>query len=113
MPWCSMVPSTRLIMAVYVDVIVDPDPAGAPFGKDVGSTGKGFRAGRSNSSCSCRRVTPSRRSGRSSFSRTSSSRIAFGEAVEPPVSQAPQQPALVGDLLGISRLTAAERLNKP
>jgi hypothetical protein len=82
-------------MAVDVDVIVDPDPAGAPFGKDVGVDRQGFKTGRS-----CRRVTSSRRRiGPSSFSRTSSSRIAFGEAVEPPVPQAPQQPALVGDLL--------------
>ena len=89
----------RRIMAVYVDVIVDPDPAGAPFGKDVGIDRQGLQGRPSYSSCSCRRVTPSRRIGRSSFSRTSSSRIAFGEAVEPPVPQAPQQPAPVVDLL--------------
>jgi hypothetical protein len=30
-------------MAVYVDVIVDPDPAGAPFGKDVGVDRQGLQ----------------------------------------------------------------------
>jgi hypothetical protein len=74
-----------VVMAVDVDVIVDADPAGAPLGKDVGLDRQGLQGrnllsspvpGRSSSSCSCRRVTPSRRIGRSSFSRTSSAPIA-------------------------------------
>ena len=99
-------------MAVYVDVIVDPDPAGAPFGKDVGVDRQGLQGRPVQLLVQLPAGDAEPADRRSSCRRTSSSRIAFGEAVEPPVPQAPQQPAWA-TCSGISRLTAAERLNKP
>ena len=54
----------RVVMAIDVDVVVEADPALTPLGVDVGSTGKAASAGRSSSSNSWRRLTPSRRIGR-------------------------------------------------
>src|SRR5437763_164595 len=50
-----------------LDVVIDADPAQPPFGKGIGLAGQCLR-GRSSSSSSARRVTPSRRIGRFSLS---------------------------------------------
>ena len=63
-------------MALELDMVVDADPAHAPFGEGEGSLGNGLRWGRSSSSSRARRVTPSRRIGRSSLSCRNNSPIA-------------------------------------
>jgi hypothetical protein len=63
-------------LALDIDVVVDADPAHAPFREDVRLGRQRLERGLSSSSSSCRRVTPRRRIGRSSLSRSSSSPIA-------------------------------------
>ena len=89
-------------MAVYVDVIVDPDPAGAPFGKEVGVDRQGLQ-GRPVQllvQLPAGDAEPADRPFLVQTDEQLADRVVhLGEAVEPPVPQAPQQPALVGDLL--------------
>src|SRR5205085_10303136 len=60
-----------------LDVVIDADPAQPPFGKGIGLAGQRLQ----NSSSSARRVTPSRRIGRSSLSwRSNSPMAAFSSA---------------------------------
>jgi hypothetical protein len=63
-------------MLLHLDVVIETDAADPPLGEDIGDAGNGLSAGRSTSSSNRRRVTPSRRIGRSSFSLVSSSPIA-------------------------------------
>jgi hypothetical protein len=63
-------------VALDLDVVVDPDAAHAPFGEDVGLGRQRLERRPLELFESCRRVTPSRRIGRSSLSRLSSSPIA-------------------------------------
>jgi hypothetical protein len=64
-------------MLLHLDVVFETDAADPPLGEDIGGdAGNGLSAGRSTSSSNPRRVTPSRRIGRSSFSLVSSSPIA-------------------------------------
>ena len=62
-----------------IDVIIDADPAHAPFGQDMGSMGKGLRCGRSSSSSNARRVTPTAAMSRSSSSCCTTAPIAASD----------------------------------
>ena len=88
-------------MAVDVDAIVDPDPAGAPFGKDVDVDRQRLQ-GRPVQlvQLPAGDAEPADRPLLVQTDEQLADRVVhLGEAVEPPVPQAPQQPALVGDLL--------------
>ncbi|MGF6429949.1 hypothetical protein ABIE91_005169 [Bradyrhizobium elkanii] len=65
-----------VVMLLHLDVVIEADAADPPLREHIRLTGKGLSAGRSISSRSLRRVTPSRRIDRSSFSLVSSSPIA-------------------------------------
>jgi hypothetical protein len=80
-----------------LDVVINADPAQPPFSEQCGSFGKPLRCDRSSSSRRARRVTPSRRIGRSSLSWCSKfgdRGVDFGQAVEAAMAQTAQQPTL-------------------
>jgi len=62
---------------VDLDVVIEPDPALLPFGKDVGFGRQRLRAGRSSCSNSMRRQAPRCRDTRSLICTTSSAMAAF------------------------------------
>ncbi|MCP1838648.1 hypothetical protein ACVIHI_008425 [Bradyrhizobium sp. USDA 4524] len=72
-----------VVMLLHLDVVVEVDAPDTPLREHVGLAGNGLSAGRSTSSSNRRRVTPSRRIGRSSLSLVSNSPIAALTSARP------------------------------